>query len=341
MGYWIRHLQLQHPMSQIKNLTKMKYKNISFLFILLLFKTNTLLAQGFLPSKIIIGEVKTQRGIYTGYEMLLSQINRELPYHLILEKSTSYCYFINLYISGKDTSAISNINITNPSEKKFYQHLYKLNSERFPKNRIIVKGIDLEYTNSYKNCLNAVYYMISKVSNDSLQTEADSIYFNDYKPNHSKAKALIRLIDSTRLSYLMTDDSVLQKIKTNLYISTNLGQAYTKSWSKQREKELLHIFNKTTFGLDRYCFIVDIFHLPNRRFEKTFLEKAPLKEFDIRCYYPIYVNRFASNKFRKTFKCYHHKNPFRRNKGLGYSFKQKQGAWLLNTKKYNYYILSN
>jgi len=294
-----------------------------------------------LPYKIIVGHVNGVFGTYKGYEMLLNQIEPEFPYAVILEKSASYCYFINLYISGRDTTAINKINISNLEEKSFYSHIRGLNKEREYSNRIIIKSIDLEQQDNFKNSLNAVYYMLSQVSNDHYQRMADTIYRDSTKLNHVKAKDLIRLIDSTRMSYLMADDSVLQVIKKNLYLTTDLGVPYGVSWASNREKILLDFFNSATFGLNRYCCITDVKHLPKSGKRKAFLNKANLKSFGISCIYPIYFNHYFNTGFKKTFYCAHPTNPFKGKSALKNQFKLKKGAWLMNTEKYTYLIISN
>jgi hypothetical protein len=290
---------------------------------------------------MIVGHVNGVFGTYKGYEMLLNQIEPEFPYTLILEKSASYCFFINLYISGRDTTAFTKINISNIEEKSFYLHIRDLNKERNYSNRIIIKSIDLEHQDNFKNSLNAVYYMLSQVSNNHYQKIADSIYRDSIKSYHVKAKDLIRLIDSTRMSYLMTDDSVLQVIKKNLYRTTDLGVPYGVSWASNREKILLEFFNAATYGLNRYCCITDVKHLPKSGKRKAFLNKANLKSFGVSCIYPVYFNHYFNTGFKKTFYCAHPANPFKWKSALKNQFKQKKGAWLMNTEKYTYLIISN
>lgn len=294
-----------------------------------------------LPYKMIVGHMSKMLGTYKGYEMLLNQIEPEFPYAIILEKSASYCYFINLFISGRDTTALTNITIPNNEEKNFYIHLRNLNRERLYQNKIIIKSIDLEYQDNFKNSLNAVYYMLSQVSNDHYQKIADTIYNDKTKQNHVKTKDLIRLIDSTRMSYLMADDSVLQVIKKNIYRTVELGTPYGVSWTTNREKILLEFFNAATFGLNRYCCIADVKHLPKSGKHSAFLNKANLKSFGVICVYPIYFNHFFNEGFKKTFYCAHPTNPFKWKAELKNQFKQKKGAWLMNTEKSTYLIISN
>ncbi len=294
-----------------------------------------------MPFKIIIGHVSGMQGTYEGYKLLINQTSPDFSYTILLERGVGFCFFINKYVSGIDTNALKNISIQNIDEKNFYKHIYLLNKEREVNNKILIKSIDTEHHDNFKSALNAIYYMTKKVSNEHYQNIADSIYYDSIKVNHIKAKDLIRLIDSTRMSYLMTDDSVLQMLKKNLYLTTDLGAPYTQDWFKGREKIMLSNYNKATFGLNRFCFISDMRHMPNQNGRKAFLKHAELKDFGVECYYPIYFNRFSDGKFRKPFYCLHRKNPMRFNSKLASQFKLKKGAWLMSTKKANYIIISN
>ncbi len=294
-----------------------------------------------MPVKMIVGDLKGMSGTYKGYEMLINQSSPDYTFNLILEKGVSFCFFINQYISGKDTSCLSMLNINSAEEKSFYKQLQKLNKEREYRNRIIVIPIDLEYSDNFRTVLNVAYYMIKKVSNERYQKIADSIYNDANKANHVKAKDLFRLIDSTRMSYLMTDDSTLQRIKKNLYLTTELGAPYSNDWFRKREKILLTNFNKTTTTLNRFCFITDIKHMPNSNENKPFLKYTDLKSFGVDCYYPIYFNHYTSSTYTKAFYCMNSKNPFKWNKKLFQQFNSKKGAWLMSTTKANYIIISN
>lgn len=327
--------------------TEMRYEKLKFSGIcLLLFFSIGMSASAqrpytTTPVKMIVGDLKGMAGTYKGYEMLINQASPDFPFYLLLEKSVSYCYFINQYISLRDTNCIWQITINSIEERSFYEHLQKLNRSRTFVNRIIVKSVDLEHSENFKVAFNAIYYMIKKISNDHYQQIADSIYNDNNLVNRAKAKSLILLVDSSHLSYLMTDDSIFQQIKKNLYTTISLGTPYTKSWYKGRENIMLENYSKATQGLNRFCFITDITHMPDYKKNNPFLKKVELKEFGIQCYYPIYFNHYASSTYQQSFYCFHKYNPFRWNKKLTEQFSSKKGAWLMSTQKANYIIISN
>lgn len=294
-----------------------------------------------IPYKLIIGELRGMTGVYDAYYKLINQQSIEFPYHLVLERDASFCFFVNLYISGTDTNVLKNIRFSNTEEKEFYKKIYTLNLLRVPRNKISVKSFDIEHHNNFQTCVNAIYYMISKVSNTSLQIIADSIYKNQNKVNHLKANELIRLIDTTRLADLMVHDSVLQLIKINLQTSLSFGKPYTNTWYKNREKALLNLYYKASWKLDRYCAIIQTKHLPKAGDRNAFLKNAELKGLGITCAYPIYFNRYVNTSFKKSFYCEHPKNPFYLNKKSTVEFSKKKGAWLISNKKTYYLIVSN
>ncbi len=294
-----------------------------------------------IPFKMIVGELRGMNGVYDAYLKLINQQSIEFPYHLILERDASFCFFINLHISGVDTNALKFIRFSNTEEKEFYKKLYTINLQRTTKNKISVKSFDLEHHNNFQTTINALYYMISSVSNNTLQIIADSIYKNPNKENHIKANDLIRLIDTTRIADLMVHDSVLQLIKNNLKISLSFGKPYTNIWYKSREKVLLNYYYNSTFKLDRYCAIIQTKHLPIAGDRNAFLKNAELKSLGITCVYPIYFNRYVNTIFKKSFYCEHPKNPFFLNKKSTVEFSKKKGAWLISSKKTYYLIVSN
>lgn len=294
-----------------------------------------------IPFKLIIGELKGMPGVYDAYYKLLQQQSTEFKYDLILERDASFCFFVNLHISGTDTNALKFIRFGNAEEKDFYQKILELNKQRELKNKIKTRSFDIEHHNNFQTCLNAIYYMISAVSNASIQATADTIYKNANKPNFIKAKDLIRLIDTTRLSYLMTHDSVLQIIKSNLNSSVSFGKTYTKSWYKQREKTLMPLFSKCIFNIDRYCVIVQTLHLPKSGNNKSFLNKIKIEELGAQYIYPIYFNRFTNNIYKKSYYCLHPKDPFKYNRKSTLDFSKKKGAWLISNKKTYYLVVSN
>lgn len=321
---------------------KLKFWGLCFVLVFsILFSANAQRSYTTMPYKMVVGELKGMVGTYKGYEMLINQASPDYPYNLILERGVSFCYLVNQFISNKDTSCLSLLNINGADEKAFYKHLQKLNKERDYKNRIIIRSIDLEHSENFKTALNTTYYMIKKVSNNFYQKIADSIYNDSNKVNHIKTKDLMRLIDSTRMSYLMTDDSILQLIKKNLYQTTDLGAPYTNDWYEKREKILVNQYQKATSTLNRFCLITDVIHLPNSNKGKPFLKYAELKEFGVDCYYPIYFNHYTNNTYSKTFYCMYNKNPFKWNSKLYQQFNSKKGAWLMSTTKANYLIISN
>ncbi len=333
----------------IIKLLEVKMKNISIKLLLisitlLLSINNISFAQRSFttfPFKMVVGHVNGMQGTYGAYKMLVSQTSVDFPYYILMDKSVGFCYFINKYIQGFDSTALKFVSINSTEEKGFYDTLKMYNASREWKNKIIIKSIDLEHHDNFKTALNTVYYMTKLVSNDHYQRIADSIYNDSVKVNHIKAKDIIRLIDSTRMSYLLTDDSVYQQLKKNLYLTTDLGAPFTSSWLKGRESIMLDNYNKATFGLHRFCYISEIKHLPYQSNRNAFLKKANLKEFGVECYYPIYFNRFSDKNNKKSFYCYHRKNPLRFNSKLANQFKSKKGAWLMSTKKVNYIIISN
>lgn len=294
-----------------------------------------------IPYKIIIGELRGMNGVYDAYLKLINQQSTEFPYHLILERDASYCFFINLHISGADTNALKYIRFSNTEEKEFYNKIYSLNLQRSTKNKISVKSFDIEHHNNFQTTINALYYMISGVSNNTLQLITDSIYKNPYKENHLKANDLIRLIDTTRIADLMVHDSVLQLIKNNLKISLSFGKPYTKKWYKSREEVLLNYYYQASFKLDRYCAIIQTKHLPKVGDRHAFLKKLEVKSLGITCVYPIYFNRFVNTNFEKSFYCEHPNNPFYLNKKSTVEFSNKKGAWLISSKKTHYLVVSN
>jgi hypothetical protein len=294
-----------------------------------------------IPYKIVVGELRGMNGVYDAYLKIINQQSIEFPYHLILERDASFCFFINLHLSGADTNTLKYIRFSNTEEKEFYKKLYTLNLQRIPKNKISVKSFDLEYHNNFQTTINALYYMIAAVSNHKLQAVADSIYKNPNRENYLKATDLIRLIDTTRLADLMVHDSVLQLIKNNLKISLSFGKPYTNDWYKSREKVLLNYYYKASFNLDRYCAIIQTKHLPKAGDRNAFLKNAELKSLGITCVYPIYFNRYVNTIFKKPFYCEHPKNPFYLNKKSTVEFSKKKGAWLISSKKTYYLIVSN
>lgn len=295
----------------------------------------------YMPYKMVVGDLKGMAGTYKGYEMLINQASPDYPFNLILEKGVSFCYFINQYISNRDTTCLSLLTINSSDERSFYKHLQKLNKDRLFINRIIVRPIDLENSENFKTALNAAYYMIKKVSNDYYQKIADSIYNDNNAVNRIKVKDLLNLIDTTRMSYLMSDDSILIQIKHNLSQTTELGTPYSEEWFTKREKILLYNYQKTTSSLNRFCLITDVTHMPASKNKKAFLKYAELKEFGVDCYYPIYFNHYTNTTYSKTFYCMHSKNPFKWNSKLYQQFNLKKGAWLMSTSKANYIIISN
>lgn len=322
-----------------------KYIKLLFINIIIILSTSNFLSaqRSFttFPFKMIVGHVNGMQGTYNGYKMLINQAPIEFPYFILMDKSIGFCYFINRYIKGIDSTAMKYVSINSKEERSFYDTLKIYNRNREWNNKITVKAVDLEHHDNFKTALNAVYYMTNLVSNDHYQRIADSIYNDSIKVNHIKAKEIIRLIDSTRMSYLLTDDSVYQQLKKNLYLTTDLGTPFTSSWFKGRESIMLNNYNKATYGLYRFCYISEIKHLPNQSNRNAFLKKANLKEFGVECYYPIYFNLYSATNNKKSFYCYHRKNPLRFNSKLADQFKSKKGAWLMSTKKVNYIIITN
>ncbi len=309
----------------------------SAIIILFIVSPISIHAQIKLPAKIIIGEEKGKGNAYAGYQMILNHTSEYSPYTILLEKGSGYCYFINLYISDRDTLAIYQLEHIGVNEKRFYEHLYKLNKRRSKKNKIVVKGYDLEHEHNYIYPVKAFYYMISEVSNTTIQTTADSIVSNDNKSNQGKAKELLHLIDNSRMVDLIKDDSTLQLIREKLYLSLKFGGPSSKSWLKNREKELINQFKASIFGLDKFCCITQLKHLPHQK-GNPFLEKVPLKEFDIKYYYPIYINNKLT---QQSYYCSYKKDPLKRNKALQTQLYSKSGAWLMSTEKHNYLLISN
>lgn len=294
-----------------------------------------------IPFKMIIGELKGMQGVYDAYYKLLQQQSTEFKYDLIIERDASFCFFINQHISGTDTNSLKYIRFGNIEEKDFYQKLYYLNKTRENKNKIYVRSFDIEHHNNFQTCLNAIYYMISNVSNESIQQMVDSIYKNENKPNFLKAKDLLRIIDTTRLKYLITHDSVLQLINSNLYTSVSLGKPYTKSWYKSREKILYKLYSNCTFNSDRYCVIIQTLHLPKTGKRNSFLNKINVEELGAQYIYPIYFNRYTNNIYKKSYYCLHPKDPFKFNRKTALDFSKKKGAWLISHKKTYYLVVSN
>lgn len=322
----------------------LSFKYFLLLYFLKVFTISTVYAQNAystVPYKMVVGHMNGMPGSYKSYELLLNQTSSEIPYSIIVEHGVGYCYFINLYLSLRDTNCLSNINFTSKDEKQFYKHIFNLNKERELKNKIYVKSIDLEHEDNFKASLNAIFYMIKLVSNTHYQNIANTIYNNPNKPNQLKVKDLIRLVDSTRMSYLMVDDSVLSLIRKNIYKTTDLGIPNTSTFKKAREKILLEHFNTATYSTNQYLCITDVSHLPTKKTGQPFLKKAHLKELGIECIYPVYFNHNISFKYKKSFYCVHPKNPFSRNKPLGKTLNAKRGSWLMSVDNVKYLIVSN
>jgi hypothetical protein len=304
-------------------------------------KSNFIHSKKDIPNKIILGELRGMKGVYDAYLHLINQQATEFPYHLILERDASFCFFINLYISGTDTNALKHIRFVDNEEKEFYKKIYSLNLERNPKNKISVTSFDVEHEDNFQTTINALYYMISGVSNQSLQLLADSIYKNPYKANHIKANDLIRLIDTTRIADLMVHDSILQQIKNNLKTSLSFGKPYTNKWFKSREKVLLNAFSHASAKLERYCAIIQTNHMPKSGNINGFLRNVDLNSMGVTSIYPIYFNKYINSNFKEYFYCEHPKNPFYLNKNLTAEFYNRKGAWLISNKKTYYLVISN
>lgn len=319
----------------------MRSLRILSILLLFIFNNSSSIAYSPLPFKFIVGEIKGMKGTYKGYQQILNQTEFGFKYDFILEKSASQCYFINRYILNIDTTCLKYLNSSNADELEFYNSIRINNLSREFNKKVRVRSFDLEYQQNFSIAVNALHYMISMVSNKALQLKADSIYSDSIKPNFIKAKDLTRIIDSTRISDLLTDDSVYQQIKKNLYLTIELGEPFTKSWYKNREKILLIEFQNSILGIDRYCAIVNNNHLPEIKHSNGFLKYFELNELGIKCYYPIYINRFSNNELKKAFVCGHKKNPFKWNKKTLNVFTKKSGAWLMSNKKTNYFVVSN
>jgi hypothetical protein len=302
-------------------------------------KTSFIYSKQYIPFKLVIGELKGMRGVYDAYTRILEQQDKSFPYNLVLEKEASFCFFMNLYISNIDTNVFKYLNFTNKEEKQFFRNIHKLNTDRTAQSKIKLVSFDIEHRKKFKYSLNAVYYMIEKVSNQHYQHLADSIYNDSTKSNHVKTKELISLIENTRLANLMTYDSTLNIIKENLYTSVNLGEQYTKTWYKGREKILATLFIKSTSKLERYCAIVDAKHLPKAK--RSFLRKIESEKMGIASVYPIYFNRYTNTELKKHYYCSHPTNPFKYNKTQAKEFSKKQGSWFMSNKDTYYLIVSN
>lgn len=298
-------------------------------------------SQQSIPFKIIVGEIKGIKGNFDAQYKIISQQSIEFPYDVILEKDASFCFFINLYISGRDTNVLKYVQISGKEEEDFYKKLYSLNKDRSIGNKINIKSFDIEHSNNFQTCLNAIYYMISQVSNESIQRITDTVYHNPYIATHLKANNLLRIIDSTRLAFLITHDSVLQEIRNNLKFTLSYSAPYTKYWYKKREKILLELFNKAIYNSVRFCVITQTLHMPKSGHRKAFLTYAKLNKLGIACIYPIYFNKYLNNYFKKSFYCTHPKNPFFFNPKKGQEFSGKKGAWLLSNNETYYLVISN
>ncbi len=294
-----------------------------------------------IPYKIIVAELKGIKGNYDAHYKLLLQQSTEFPYDLVLEKDASFCFFINLYINGNDTTVLKYVRLSGKEEEDFYKKIYQLNLEREVKNKIRIRSFDIEHHNNFQTCLNAIYYMISQVSNTTTLKVADDIYNNPSIATHLKANNLFRLIDSTQLKYLITHDSVLQEIRNNLKTSLSFSKPYTKSWYKKREKVLLNLFQKATYKTDRFCVITELIHMPKTGKRKAFLNYAELKALGIICIYPIYFNRYSNTIYKKSFYCTHPKNPFFFYPKKAKDFSSKKGVWLLSNKSNYFLIIAN
>jgi hypothetical protein len=298
-------------------------------------------SQQSIPFKIIVGELKGIKGNFDAHFKIISQQSSEFPYDVILEKDASFCFFMNLFISGRDTNIFKYVRISGKEEEDFYRKLYSLNKDRGTGNKINIKSFDIEHSNNFQTCLNAIYYMISQVSNESIQRIADTVYYNPYIATHLKANNLLRIIDSTRLAFLITHDSVLQEIRTNLKLTLSYSSPYTKSWYKKREKMLLELFNKATYKSVRFCVITQTIHMPKSGGRNAFLNDAKLKKLGIECIYPIYFNKYLNSLYKKTFYCTHPKNPFFFSPKKAQEFSSKKGAWILSNKNNYYLVISN
>lgn len=304
-------------------------------------KSNFIPTKQSIPFKIIIGELNGMKGNYEAHYKIIAQQAPEFPYDVILEKDASFCFFINLYIKAIDTNVFKYVRFSGKEEENLYRKLLVLNQERSVNNKINVKSIDIEHSNNFQTCVNAIYYMISQVSNESIQRITDTIYNNPYIATHLKANDLLRIIDSTRLSYLITHDSVLQEIRNNLKTTLSFSTPYTKSWYKKREKTLPKLFYKATYKSDRFCLITQTLHMPKSGTRKAFLKKVELEKLGIVSIYPIYFNRYSSKQYKKSFYCTHPKNPFFFYPKKAQEFSSKKGTWLLSNKEKYYLIVSN
>ncbi len=294
-----------------------------------------------IPFKIIIAELKGMPGCFDAYYKVLTQQSTEFPYVLVLEKDASFCFFMNLYVSASDTTVLKYVHLSGLEEENFYKKVYTLNKERDFRNKITFRSFDIEHHNNFRTCLNAIYYMISNVSNSTIQQIADSTYYNSNIATHLKATSLLRLIDSTRLAYLIPYDSVLQEIKNNLNNSISFSTPYSNSWYKKREKKLVELFNKATFNTSRYCVITQVTHMPKSDNRKAFLKKIELSKLGIIPIYPIYFNRYSNTNYKKSFYCTHPKNPFLFYPKNAREFSSKKGTWLISNKDNYYLIVSN
>ncbi len=320
-----------------------------FLVLFLLFNSTRGIAQfgnssfiyskQYIPFKLAVGELKGMRGVYDAYIRIIELQDKSFPYYLVLEKEASFCFFMNLYISNTDTNVFKYLSFTNKEEKQFYRNIYKLNMDRSSLTKIKLVSFDIEHRKNFKYSLNAVYYMIKKVSDEHYQHLADSIYNDTTKLNHVKAKELIRLVENTRLADLMVYDSVLNLIKENLMASIELGEPYTSSWYKHREELLEKLFVKSTLKLERYCAIVDAKHLPKAK--HSFLRTIESEKMGIASVYPIYFNRYTNAELKKHYYCSHPSNPFKWNKTQANEFSTKQGSWFMSNKNTYYLIVSN
>lgn len=296
---------------------------------------------GILNNKIVIGELHTVSGTYEAYQKIIQSLDFNKSYKLIIERGLSFSYLVNEYLSDNDSTIIDKIVFENEAEKNFYKSIYSLNKELTENNKILTIGIDLEYQHKYAQTLIALEYYLPKTHFRTSNQEITTIASDKSKPVQAKIQEMLSLIDTVKLDN-QKYDVIVKNIAANFRETFKISGSSNLTWGRKREELLLANFKYRVTGIENFCFIIGVAHLPDNTLYPAFTKHLDeLVARDFKYFYPIYFNHFQTSYLKKKYYCEHSRDPIKSNKILFNHFDNTKGSWLMTDKNVNYIVISN
>lgn len=293
-----------------------------------------------LPNKIFIGELHQVPGTYKTYETLIRSVDPAKQYKLVIERSVSFSYLINEFLSNSDTTVLEHISFHNDEERAFYTALYSMNRTLESAQKIMTIGIDLEYQLNYAHTLYALKYYLPKTATPPSHQEVTAIFADSGSSNLAKVKSLLSLIDTSTLN-INSYDRIVRAIYRNSENTIAISKTSRLTWGRKRERFLLENYTNRVSATSHFIFIVGVAHLPDNTLYPSFTKELAKDAASLQCYYPIYFNHTATKYIKEGYYCEHRKDPLKPDRTLLNYFDTHKGAWILKKDEIYYLVLSN